>query len=151
MLIQLLHRIKRQAFRLLRLRTRGVKVMLFNERGEILLIRNSYGASHLFLLPGGGVHRWEAPEAAAVREVQEEVGLEVLGMVPIAEHFNTAEGLRDTIYLFEAKASGEPRPDGREVKEACFFPIDALPTDASPATLRRIEEYRGSRPRERRW
>ena len=50
-------------------------VMLFNERGELLLIRNSYGRSHLWVLPGGGIGRRETPEAAAAREVREEVAV----------------------------------------------------------------------------
>ena len=49
-----LYRLQRLAWRLLRPRTRGVKVMLFNEAGELLLVRHSYGDTGLFLLPGGG-------------------------------------------------------------------------------------------------
>jgi 8-oxo-dGTP pyrophosphatase MutT (NUDIX family) len=69
-LLDLLYRLQRQLWRLFRPRTRGVKVMLFNDAGEIMLVRNSYGRSDLFLLPGGGIRPFEAPAAAAAREVR---------------------------------------------------------------------------------
>lgn len=75
-MIQLLYRLRRKLIGLLRLRTRGVKVMLLNEKGELLLIRNSYGDSHAFVLPGGGIRPFEAPAVAALREVREEIGID---------------------------------------------------------------------------
>lgn len=149
--MQVLYKVRRLGVRLLRLRTRGVKVMLFNGRGELLLIRHSYGQSHLYMLPGGGIGRREAPEAAAAREIMEEVGLEVRQLTPLSEHFSAAEGKRDTIYLFKALADGEPKADGIEISEARFFPLDRLPENVSPATLRRIAEYQGVRPPNLAW
>ena len=146
-----LHKLRRLALRLLRVRTRGVKVMLFNGKGELLLVRNSYGQTHLYLLPGGGVGRRETPEAAAAREVQEEVGLEVQQLALVSSHFSAAEGRRDTIHLFLAKAEGEPVPDRTEVLEAGFFPLDRLPEGVSAATLRRIAEYQGARQADGSW
>lgn len=150
-LYELVHRLRDFALSALRMRTRGVKVMAFNEAGELLLIRNSYGATRLLLLPGGGIDRGETPEAAAVREVAEETGLEVRGLAPVAEYFSRAGGKRDTIHLFAGRAEGEPVPDAAEVEEAAFFSLDALPENVSPATLRRIAEYRGDRPRDPLW
>ena len=62
-----------------------------------------------------------------------------------------AGGKRDTIHLFSAFTSAEPKPDGVEVEEARFFPLDRLPQTVSAATLRRIAEYKGERPVEIRW
>lgn len=149
--MQFLHKLRRLALRLLRVRTRGVKVMLFNDKGELLLVRNSYGQTHLYLLPGGGIGRRETPEAAAAREVKEEVGLEVRQLAPVSSHFSAAEGRRDTIHLFSAKTEGEPVPDYTEVLEAVFFPLDRLPSRVSAATLRRIAEHRGERQPDGSW
>jgi 8-oxo-dGTP pyrophosphatase MutT (NUDIX family) len=146
-LLHLGYSIRRFVLRRLRIRTRGVKVMLFNDAGELLLIRNSYGKRHLFVLPGGGIGRRETPQAAAAREVREEVGLQVRDLVPVSVHLSSGEGKRDTIYLFEARADGAPLADGREVEEARFFSLDALPGSVSAATLRRIAEMKnGSTP-----
>ncbi len=134
-----------------RWKTRGVKVMLFNESGELLLIRNSYGKTHLHVLPGGGIRRSETPAAAAAREVREEVGLSVEGLAPFAAYRNEAEGKRDTVHLFTASTREAPRPDGVEVEEARFFPLEALPDTISDATLRRIAEYRGEKAVDGAW
>lgn len=142
-LIQHAYRAQRYFWKLFRPRTRGVKIMLFNGDGEILLIRNSYGASDLFVLPGGGVRPWERPIAAANREVREELGSAAEELAPVSTHFTSAEGKRDTIYLFEGKLTQAPRPDGLEVAEARFFALNALPRMLSPATARRLAERSG--------
>ena len=125
--------------------------MLFNQAGELLLIRNGYGDSRQFLLPGGGVSRGESPAAAAVREVREELGLVLDRVEPVSTYESNAEGKRDTIHLFRALTLGRPAVDDREVIEAAFFALSSLPGQVSPATLRRIAEMEGERPIDGRW
>ena len=150
-IIQLAYRLRRLVLAVLRIRTTGVKVMLFNSAGELLLIRNGYGDSGHFLLPGGGVSRRESPAAAAIREVREELGVDVHDVDPVWTYESEAEGKRDTIHLFRAVADETPKADDLEVVEARFFPLDGLPERVSPATLRRIAELKGERPFEGRW
>ena len=92
-----------------------------------------------------------SPEAAGAREVKEEVGLDVTHLTRVSEHFNGAEGKRDTIFLFTARSDGAPKIDRLELEEARFFPMNALPEAISKATLRRIAEYRGERTADVRW
>ncbi|MEA3040145.1 MAG: hypothetical protein QOE79_2658 [Sphingomonadales bacterium] len=150
-LMQIGYRVRRFLLRALRIRTRGVKAMVFNAAGELLLVRNSYGASHLFVLPGGGIGRREDPAAAAAREVREETGLEVRALEFIGEYSSAAEGKRDTIHLFRAMAEGEPVADALEVAEARFFLLSALPPTTSAATLRRVAELKPDAVRGRVW
>ena len=150
-LLQVGYVLRRIVIGLLRLRTTGVKVMLFNEAGELLLIRNGYGDTAQYLLPGGGVSRGESPAAAAAREVHEELGLQVRAVEPVWTYESSAEGKRDTIHLFRAVTSETPHIDDREVIDARFFALDALPPTVSPATQRRIAEVQGSRPFDGRW
>ena len=150
-LLDPLYRLRRRLRRILRLQTRGVKVMLFNEQDELLLVRHTYGRTDLFLLPGGGVHRSEQPERAAAREVREELGCGVEGLSFVSRHVSSFEGRRDTIHLYRARIAGTVRADGIEVAEARFFALDALPPSTSPATLRRIEEHRGRRSPDGSW
>ena len=150
-LVQIAHAIRRLILSWMRIRTRGVKVMLFNDAGELLLIRNSYGNKRVFLLPGGGVGRGETPEAAVVREVREELNLEIVDLNFVATYESSAEGKRDNIHLFSATPRGLLEADSVELEEARFFPLDALPQNLSPATFRRISEVRGERPINGRW
>ena len=142
-LLKRLYPLQRLIWRRLRPATRGVKVMLFNRAGDLVLIRNSYGRSDLYVLPGGGVRPFEAPEQAARREVREELGIQIEGLSLRSVHVSGSEGKRDTIYLYEAVTDQCPVADRFEVEEAGFFSLAKPPPQTSPATLRRLAEYRG--------
>lgn len=146
-----LYRLQRLVWRVLRPRTRGVKVMLFDEAGALLLVRHTYGRTDHFLLPGGGVRPFETPAAAARREMREELGCGVAGLVFLSTFASVSEGKRDTVFLYRARPTGPVRADGVEVAEARFFALDALPGTVSPATLRRIDEIQGRRAVEEAW
>ena len=149
--LELVYQIQRWFWRVFRPRTKGVKVLLFDEAGQLLLIRNSYGRSDLFLLPGGGIRLFESPEQAAVREIKEELGCDVRGLAFVSTYESTAEGKRDSIHLFKAVAQGNLQIDGIEVQEARFYGLDCLPKAISPATRRRIEEHLGRQPVDDNW
>lgn len=53
---------------------RRVRVMVVNERDEVLLARSWFGHQR-WSLPGGGIRRGEKPVVAAVREAFEETGV----------------------------------------------------------------------------
>ena len=150
--IQSLYKVRRWLLARLGLRTRGVKVMVFNAAGELLLVRNSYGTTHHHLLPGGGIRPWfETPASAAAREVREEVGIAVERLTFVATFHSRAEGKRDVVHLFTAFTEDRPTAASFEIEEARFFPLDSLPETIPPATRRRVEEYRGERAAEGVW
>ncbi len=151
MLLQIAHHARRTLYRLLRVKTVGVKVMLFDGDGHLLLVRNNYGKTQQHLLPGGGVKRHEAPMAAAAREVREEVGVDADDLTLFGIYVSELEGRRDTIHLFTARTRDQAEADGVEVAEARFFTLDALPETLSAATARRIAEYRREQPVSPRW
>lgn len=144
--LQLGWSLRRRVIGLLRLRTRGVKVMLFDRRGALLLIRNGYGDTGQFVLPGGGIGRREEALAAAQRELAEEVGIAAADLRHLGDYETEAEGKRDHIALFHGTTDQPLRIDGREVSEGGFFPLDDLPETASPATRRRVREWREGGP-----
>ncbi len=132
-------------------RTAGVKVIVRDAAGAVLLVRHRYGRSDLWMLPGGGIARGEAPASAAARELREETGCALHDIAPLGMFLASAEGRRDTVHLFGGTSDDVPEVDGVELADARFFPADALPDTASPATRRRIAEWRGLRAPDGRW
>ncbi|MEQ8412659.1 MAG: NUDIX domain-containing protein [Erythrobacter sp.] len=121
----------------------GCAVVIENDAGEILLLRHSYGPRG-WALPGGGIGRGEAPEAAARREIAEELAMDLARLDFAGRIEEVLSGSPHTAYLFAAVSDAPPQPDGREVIEARFFPIDALPEPLGEITRRRLEAWERS-------
>ncbi|MEM6857579.1 MAG: NUDIX domain-containing protein [Pseudomonadota bacterium] len=127
---------------------KGCSVVITNLTGDVLLLRHSYGPDE-WSLPGGGIGAREDPEAAARREIREELGLD-LGMVEaLGEFEEVVSGSPHTAHLYTSVASAHPKPDGREVIEARFFPSHSLPEPLSRLTRSRLDAWRqrGLEPR----
>lgn len=145
--VRLLHRLRALAWRVARPTTLGSRCLVLS--GEaVLLVRHTY--EPWWYLPGGGVGRGESFADAARREVREETGLRVAELRLFGLYHSRAEGKSDHIALFVAGAvAGTPRAASREIAAVTFAPLDALPPETSPATRRRIAEWRGDPPAER--
>ncbi len=119
----------------------GVSVVITNLTGDVLLVKHSYGPD-VWSLPGGGLGRGEDPLAAVRREVREELGVELARIEPIGVLEETLSGSPHTAHIFAATCDRQPRPDGREVTEARFFPSHSLPEPLGRTTRDRIAVWR---------
>jgi 8-oxo-dGTP pyrophosphatase MutT (NUDIX family) len=138
MFIALIQRLRKLYWFVFRPHTTGVKSLICYQ-DEVLLIRNTYG-TNTWTLPGGGVKRGEIPQAAIVREVLEEVGIEVGEWKELGTYESTLEYKRDTIYCFSLKvASREFHLLGKEVAEAEWFNVSKLPRDISSSVTKAID------------
>ena len=144
------HRLLHLYWRVFRPRTRGARVIALNARGECLLVKHRYGAAHWYL-PGGGLKRHESPADGARRELREEVSASCSDLALFATYENRAEGKRDTVYVFSASVSAFGQLDQRELHDARWFSMDALPNDISPATRRRLMEFAEKAARSAAW
>jgi ADP-ribose pyrophosphatase YjhB (NUDIX family) len=122
----------------------GVSVIAHDFDGQILLVRHSYGPEGWYF-PGGGVGRNETPEAAAVRELREETSCDIEGLKLVGVLDEELSGAAHKAHIFEGVVDDMPRPDGREVVEAKFFPTHSLPEPLGQRTRVRLEMWQARR------
>ena len=143
-LLRVADTLRRLVWRLFGPRTIGVRGLVVDEEGRVLLVRHTYGKP-TWHLPGGGVKRRESLVQALARELREEVGVTITGPVRLlGTYSNITEGKSDHISVFvvdrwEREAADE---DGdAEIDAVARFGADELPADTSPGTRRRITEW----------
>ena len=124
----------------------GSNVILTDLRGDLLLLRHSYGPQG-WCLPGGGVGRKEDPARAALRELEEELRLSPPNLASVGAIEGRISGSPHTMYLFEAVIDQQPRPDRREVMDARFFPLHSLPEPLGETTRQALTVWREKRSR----
>ncbi len=140
----LINRVLRLYWCIRRPRTFGVRAVVVGPDDRLLLVKHTY--DRYWYLPGGGRQEAEPIEDALARELKEELGIREARIERrLGVYFSEREGKRDTIDVFVVRAATVERLQRLEIVEAKWFEIGSLPADISPATLRRVEEYRGER------
>lgn len=131
--------------------TLGVRVLATDAQDRLLLVKHSYTPG--WHLPGGGVDVGESALAAACRELKEETHAEVDGELELhGLFFHPSYGGRDHVACFRGRVRPGPLPrPNAEILAAAFFALDDLPRDATPATLRRVAEWRAGMPLAEEW
>jgi 8-oxo-dGTP pyrophosphatase MutT (NUDIX family) len=121
--------------------TLGVRALVIDPQGRVLLVKHSYVTG--WHLPGGGVETGETIQDALARELLEEAG--VTALEPPMLHglfFNSRVSRRDHVALFVIRAfrqEGGPR-NRQEIVDYGFFARDALPPDTTRGTRARLAE-----------
>ena len=121
----------------------GVCMIARDAEGRLLLVRLSYAEAG-WSFPGGGAARGESMAAAAVRELAEETGCTATAVKPVGRMEETLSGSPHTAHVFTCVTEDLPRPDGREVVEARFFPPHSLPHPLTARTVDRLALWRES-------
>lgn len=139
-------------FLLSRAMTLGVRAAVFDNAGRVLLVRHSYVPG--WHMPGGGVERGETARQALEKELREEGNIALTGEPELfAVYYNRATSRRDHVMFYccrEVRQTAPKRAD-REILEADFFALDALPDGVTCATRRRLAEVAGSAPPSAYW
>jgi ADP-ribose pyrophosphatase YjhB (NUDIX family) len=132
--------------------TVGARALVIDGQGRVFLVQHSY--VHGWHLPGGGVEPGETVYMALARELREEGNIEIVGRPVLHGVFHNPRGSpRDHIVLFvvrDFRQDGPPTPDAEIVAHG-FFPVDALPDDATRGTRARIAEVIGGAAVSERW
>lgn len=139
-------------FRLRRPATLGVRGVVVDEKGRVLLLRHTYTPGWHF--PGGGVERLETCALSLVRELEEEAGIiaAVESLELISVHANHAFFPNDhvLVYRIATWTQGKSTQKG-EIAEVGFFDPASPPADISKGTQRRLDEIFGGKPRSEHW
>jgi 8-oxo-dGTP pyrophosphatase MutT (NUDIX family) len=79
-------------------------------------------------LPGGGVGKEEDPLTAVIRECKEEIGVNLKDPQYVDQLKFEHEHKKDTLFLYRSEIKDvQISPDGKEIAEAKWFALDALP------------------------
>ena len=105
--------------------TIGVTGVVFNARGELLLLKHVFRDRYPWGLPGGWVRRRERPQDALRRELMEEVGLPVRVGPPVLVDLGDPPAHLETCFLCEVE--GEMDHFSGEILDARWVAPDALP------------------------
>lgn len=126
--------------RLLGASTVGVRAIILNQHKQILLVTHTY--QPYWYLPGGGVKNGETARAAIAREIKEEAGIIVQEAPELfGVYFNIYFGVNDYPILFIVKNFTTIASHSPEISKIAWFDYANLPTDISPATKKRLDEY----------
>ncbi len=114
-----------------------VSCTLLDEHGRLLLVRKR--GTHRFMLPGGKVEQGETHLAAIVREVSEEISLDLdPASITLLGTWSAGAanepGLVISSDVFTAPLPGAPAASG-EIEELRWLPVDPTTDYAADATL----------------
>lgn len=145
-------RVFQSYFRMRRPATLGVRGVVVDEKGQVLLLKHTYTPGWHF--PGGGVERLETCGLSLIRELEEEAGIiaapESLELLSV--HANHAFFPNDHVLVYRIRTwtQGKSTQKG-EIAEVRFFDPKSPPPDISKGTQRRLDEIFGGQPASEHW
>ncbi len=108
----------------------SVAIIIFDrEKKWVLLLKRR--DIPVWVLPGGGIEPDEVPEAAALREGEEETGLKLKIERKVAYYIPANKLTRITHFYECSMEAGTPKI-GPETRAIDFFPLDSLPKTLVP-------------------
>jgi ADP-ribose pyrophosphatase YjhB (NUDIX family) len=142
-----LRRVLHVWFRMSRGMTLGVRAVVLSETEEVLLVRHTYTPG--WHLPGGGVEPGETLLMALAKELREEACIRLGGEAQLhGVFYNEKASPRDHVAVFVVRdyVQEGPHVPNREIAEARFFPLNALPAQTTAGTRRRLAEILDEEP-----
>lgn len=134
------------------LKIRSYVSLIAHKDNQILLIKreNTGSMDGYWAFPGGTLEERETLEQGIVREIKEEINLDIqpqyLNLVHVLLHYNNPASLNLLgYYFFASQWSGQlnnNEPDKHSAVE--WFHIDELPENITPSTLQAFNGYKNN-------
>lgn len=146
--IKLANQVRKAYWFIFRPNTKGVRIILTTPDHKFILVKHKY--TNGLYLPGGKIRKNENLKDAAVREIDEELGINLGGdaLKFFGEYSNDLEYKKDRIYVFTATTDQNPALRSWEIKK--FVIVEERDLDKiklSEGTRNRLEEFLGKRPK----
>jgi 8-oxo-dGTP pyrophosphatase MutT (NUDIX family) len=120
----------------------GVKVVVENSKGEILMVRISYSHKK-WTFPGGGVEKNESFKQAAIRELEEEVGIKTENLIEMGEYLSDSNYKKNIVRCFYIHTNSSfIKIDNFEISESIWCFPGELPEGNSFSVPEIIEIYK---------
>jgi ADP-ribose pyrophosphatase YjhB (NUDIX family) len=107
--------------------TVSVAAIIFNEKGEVLLLDHVFRPVSSWDIPGGFMEHHEQPIDAVRRELFEETGIELNDV----ELIRVRTIKRHIEILFRAETTGVASVKSREIHAVRWFEVDEMPKNIS--------------------
>lgn len=118
--------------------------VLLDPQGRVLLLHRATPSLTQWELPGGKVEVGETPATAAVREISEELGVDVTITKDLgSQNFEHKSDILHYTWFLATITSGEPTPTEAKFDDVRYFDWADLParTDLSANILNLIAAY----------
>lgn len=127
----------------------GASALFLNSRDEVLIVKPSYRDG--WLLPGGSVEALESPLVGCIREIKEELGLDITDPDLVGVHYRVVN-VRDADpydalhFTFWGGVLNDDQIRGivlqkEELTEYRFVSVDQLSTFLAPHVLKRTTSF----------
>lgn len=117
--------------------TIGAFSIILDDKGRVLLCRRR--DKDLWNLPGGRVEQGESPWNGAVREVREEICVDVSIEKLVGVYFKQEQ--EEIVFQFFAQVEKGVPSESKESKEIAYFDVNALPENTAPRQKERIKLF----------
>jgi 8-oxo-dGTP pyrophosphatase MutT (NUDIX family) len=134
------HPVRMALLRRLKVTVYGCRIIALDERGRVLLLRQTYGRD-LWLSPSGGLKRGEDALATAGRELAEETGCVLRDAREVEEVVEDYYGVPNLVRIVVGVAEGTAVADQREVREVKWFSRDSLPETLAPTVRTGLDRW----------